>query len=79
VNYYVYILTNVNRTTLYVGVTNNLSRRLYEHQHKVVVGFTNKYKLNRLVYFEVVNDVEVAINREKIIKMVARKKGRINY
>ena len=73
-NYYVYILTNINKTTLYIGVTNNLQRRLWEHQNKVVDGFSKKYNLNKLVYYEQTNDVEVAINREKILKKWARAK-----
>jgi putative endonuclease len=71
--YYVYILTNVSRT-LYVGVTNDLIRRIYEHQQKLVPGFTRRYNINRLVYFEETGDVETAIAREKQIKGWLREK-----
>jgi putative endonuclease len=63
----VYILTN-NSKTLYVGVTNNLERRIYEHKHKLKDGFTKKYNLTKLVYFEMFNDINDAINREKQLK-----------
>ncbi len=65
--YYVYILTNRTRT-LYTGVTNNLERRLYEHKNKLVEGFTSKYNITQLVYFEATSDVRAAIEREKQIK-----------
>lgn len=65
--YYVYIMANVART-LYVGVTNDLSRRVYEHKQKLVPGFTSKYNLARLVYFETSGDARAAIAREKQIK-----------
>ena len=64
---YVYILAS-RRGTLYIGVTNNLGRRMYEHKHKLVPGFTNKYKVNRLVYFEEFNRADDAIAREKQLK-----------
>jgi putative endonuclease len=66
--YYVYILTNKYNTVLYTGVTNDLVRRVYEHKDKFVKGFTKKYSLNKLVYFEVFEDVMYAISREKQIK-----------
>lgn len=66
--YYIYILTNKNTTTLYIGVTNDLNRRIYEHKQKFVAGFTKKYNLNKLVYFEQVENVENAIAREKQLK-----------
>ena len=66
--YCVYIMTNRYHTTLYTGVTNDLQRRVYEHKNHVVKGFTSKYKVEKLVYFEVTGDVEVAIAREKQIK-----------
>jgi len=66
-DYYVYIMTNHSRT-LYTGVTNDLRRRMYEHKQKLVPGFTSKYNINRLVYFETTSDVRVAITREKQIK-----------
>jgi putative endonuclease len=65
--YYVYIMTNHART-LYVGVTGNLRRRIYQHKHKVVLGFTSRYNMDRLVYFDRTNDVRAAITREKQIK-----------
>ena len=65
--YYVYIMAGEFRT-LYMGVTNHLERRVLEHKRKVVPGFTSKYNLNRLVYFETSNDIRAAIQREKQIK-----------
>jgi putative endonuclease len=65
--YYVYIMTNKSKT-LYTGVTNNLQRRVYEHKHKLCPGFTSKYNIDKLVYFEVTPDVHSAIAREKQIK-----------
>jgi putative endonuclease len=71
--YYVYILTN--RTgTLYVGVTNDLARRLWEHRSGLVSGFTEQYKLDRLIYFEVFDQADQAIEREKQIKRWRREK-----
>ena len=72
--YYVYILSNKYNTTIYTGVTNNLERRLYEHKNKLVDGFTKKYAVDRLVYFETTSDVESAIAREKQIKGWSREK-----
>jgi putative endonuclease len=72
-DYYVYIMTNYSRT-LYTGVTNNLQRRVAEHKSKIVPGFTQKYKIDKIVYFEVTNDVYSAITREKQIKGWVRKK-----
>lgn len=66
--YYIYIMTNKRNGTLYVGVTNNLTRRVYEHKHKLVEGFTSKYGLDRMVYYEVFDDIRLAIAREKQIK-----------
>ncbi len=71
--YYVYILSNKSRT-LYTGVTNNLFRRMYEHKHKINKGFTSKYKIDRLVFFEQTNDIHSAIAREKEIKGWKREK-----
>ena len=65
--YYVYIMTNKSRT-LYTGVTNNLMRRVHEHKNKLVPGFTSKYNIKLLVYFESTSDVNEAILREKQIK-----------
>lgn len=73
-NYYVYILTNKTNSVLYVGVTNNLERRLFEHRNKLVEGFTKKYNVNKLVYYEVTTDINVALNREKAIKNLLRRK-----
>ena len=66
--YYVYILTNRHNKVLYTGVTNNLKRRVYEHKNKLVEGFTEKYNIDKLVYFETYKDVRLALNREKEIK-----------
>ena len=65
---YVYILTNYNNTTLYTGVTSNLAKRIWEHKNQVADGFSKKYKLHKLVYYEVSDSIEGAINREKYIK-----------
>lgn len=67
-DYYVYILANRKSGTLYVGVTNNLARRLYEHANGLTKGFTKKYSVHRLVYFELTSDVTSAIAREKQLK-----------
>lgn len=67
-SYYVYILTTQNNKVMYVGVTNNLVRRLYEHKNHLVDGFTKKYNVTKLVYFEDTNCIESAIAREKQIK-----------
>ena len=75
--YYVYLLTNWNNKVMYIGMTNNLERRVYEHKHDLVEGFTKKYRIHKLVYFEDTSDVLVAIEREKQIKgwLRARKNG----
>ena len=65
---YVYIVASKPRGTLYVGVTNDLVRRVYEHRAEAVEGFTKRYGVHRLVYFEVFDDIENAIAREKCIK-----------
>jgi len=67
-NYFVYIMTNKNNTTLYTGVTNNLKRRVFEHKNKLVEGFTAKYNIIKLVYYEIYKDIHEAITREKQIK-----------
>ena len=66
--YYVYMITNKTNSVLYTGITNNLERRLYEHKNKLVKGFTSKYNVNKLVYFDHTEDVISAITREKEIK-----------
>ena len=71
-NYYVYILASQKGKVLYVGVTNNLERRVYEHKKGFVECFTQKYHVNKLVYFEQTTDVNVAIEREKQIKSWSR-------
>jgi len=71
-DYFVYILTNKPRGTLYVGVTNDLVRRVYEHRKGVAPGFTKRYRLNQLVYFERYDAPELAIQREKNIKHWSR-------
>ena len=73
-NYYVYILTNWNDRVMYVGVTNNIERRLYEHKNKMVEGFTSKYNVHKLVYLEITNDIKDAVKREKQIKGWKREK-----
>jgi len=70
----VYLLASGNNRVLYTGVTNNLKRRLYEHKHGLVEGFTKKYRVHKLVYFEETNDVNTAIAREKEIKGWLREK-----
>jgi putative endonuclease len=71
--YYVYIATNATRT-LYTGVTNDLERRIYEHRNKLVPGFTSKYNISWLVYYEETDDADIAIVREKQIKGWTRAK-----
>ena len=66
--FYVYILTNKKNGTLYIGMTNDLERRIFEHKHKLVEGFTKKYNLDKLVYFEQFQYVNDAIKREKQLK-----------
>ena len=73
-SYCVYILTNWNNKVMYIGITNNLIRRVYEHKNKLVKGFTEKYNVNKLVYFEETRDVIAAITREKEIKKWRREK-----
>jgi len=70
--YYVYILTNKHNTVLYTGVTNNLARRVYEHQEKRGSSFTARYNVNKLVYMETYADIREAIAREKQIKAGSR-------
>lgn len=72
--YYVYIATNKINTVLYTGVTNNLIRRMYEHKNKFISGFSSKYNICKLIYYEIFNDINEAIKREKQIKAGSRKK-----
>jgi putative endonuclease len=72
--YYVYILTNERHTVLYTGVTNNLSRRCKEHKDGLIPGFTKKYNIKKLIYYELFDQVEMAIAREKQIKLITRAK-----
>jgi len=71
--YYVYILASKRNGTLYIGVTNDLIRRVYEHKNELIEGFTEKYGVHRLVYFEETSDIESAILREKRLKKWNRK------
>ncbi len=71
---YVYLLANKHNNVLYTGLTNDLIRRVYEHKNKLVTGFTQKYNVDRLVYYEVCSGILVAIEREKQIKGWSRKK-----
>ena len=66
--YYVYILASKRNGTLYIGITNNLMNRVYEHKHVMVKGFTKKYHVDKLLYYEETNDVNSAISREKKMK-----------
>ena len=72
--YYVYILTNKSNTVLYTGGTGDLKRRVYEHKAELVEGFTKRYNVDKLVFYEVSNDIESAILREKQIKGGSRAK-----
>jgi putative endonuclease len=67
-DYYVYITAGDKKCTIYIGVTNNLEGRVWEHKNKVYKGFTSKYKVNKLVYYETYNDISEAIDREKQLK-----------
>jgi len=70
--YYVYIMTNLRNTTLYTGVTSDLRKRVHEHKEKLVKGFTKRYNITKLVYYEMCTDIESAIMREKQIKAGSR-------
>lgn len=66
--YYMYILTNWNNKVLYIGVTNNIERRLFEHKHKLIAGFTQKYNLSKLVFLQSFQNIDDALKAEKQIK-----------
>ena len=72
--YYIYIITNEINSVLYTGVTNDLKKRIYEHKSKLIKGFTEKYNVDILVYYEVFDDINDAISREKQIKAGSRQK-----
>jgi putative endonuclease len=71
--YFVYIMSNTSKT-LYIGVTNDIDRRLYEHRNMIADGFTKRYHITKLVYFEIFSDVKQAISRETVLKGWLRKK-----
>ncbi|MBZ0179656.1 MAG: GIY-YIG nuclease family protein [Melioribacteraceae bacterium] len=71
--YYVYIMTNFSKT-LYTGMTNDLKKRVYQHKNKLIPGFTSRYNITKLIYYEIFNDVRAAIAREKQIKGWTRTK-----
>jgi putative endonuclease len=73
-HYYVYILTNTHNTVLYIGVTNDLKKRVWQHREKLVEGFTKRYNVTKLVYYEMFDDVRAAIAREKQLKGGSRQK-----
>jgi putative endonuclease len=73
-SYWVYILTNHHNTVLYIGISSQLEQRVYQHKNKMVKGFTEKYNVNKLIYFEEFTDPENAILREKQLKGWTRKK-----
>ena len=70
---YTYIITNISNTVLYIGVTSNLQRRIYEHKNKLIEGFSKRYNLSKLVYYEVTQEISLAIKREKFLKSKTRK------
>lgn len=72
--YFVYMMTNQSNSVLYIGVTNSLKRRVYEHSHGIIAGFTKKYNVNKLVYFEEYSNINDTIAREKQLKNWSRAK-----
>lgn len=75
--YYVYVLTNWNNKVMYIGVTSDLVKRVYEHKNKLSAGFTQRYNINKLVYFEETRDIYAAIAREKQLKGWKREKKNV--
>ncbi len=73
-HYHVYIITNARHTVLYTGVTNNLARRCHEHKSGLIPGFSKRYNVKKLVYYEFFSNINVAISREKQIKGITRSK-----
>ncbi|MEI8389777.1 MAG: GIY-YIG nuclease family protein [bacterium] len=71
--YYVYFMVNFEETTLYIGVTSDLERRVYEHKNKLFEGFSKRYNLKKLVYYEIFDDINLAIEKEKYLKGKTRK------
>ena len=76
-SYYVYILANQFNTVLYIGITGDLERRIREHKEGLIEGFTKRYHVHKLVYFEEFHDVKNAIRREKVLKQWSRKKKEV--
>ena len=76
-NYYVYITANKNYNVIYIGVTNNIERRIYEHKSGEIKGFTQKYNVHKLVYVEMYSNIDDAIKREKQLKGWSRSKKNI--
>jgi putative endonuclease len=75
--YYIYIITNERHTVVYTGVTNDLSRRCHEHRMGLIPGFSKKYNLKKLVYYELFGEINKAIRREKQIKGITREKKNV--
>ena len=71
-NSYIYIMSNKSNTTIYIGVTSDLIKRVYEHKNKLIDGFTKKYNIDKLVYYEIYDDINEAIKREKQLKTFKR-------
>lgn len=71
---YIYMMTNKRNTVIYTGISSDLQKRIYEHKHKLLGGFTKRYNVDKLVYYEVFDDINDAIEREKQIKAGSRKK-----
>jgi putative endonuclease len=72
-NYFVYIISNSSNTVLYIWVTSDIIKRIYEHKNKLIEWFSCEYNLNKLVYYEIYNDIKIAIDREKKLKKWNRK------